>query len=79
MPKVPKTTTLLYLWNISKVPKRASLQCLYNIYQEDRDEVGFLHADNYQSSLQVDYNTLGTKGGTRIIDKHDDTFSNYSK
>ena len=31
--------------------------------KEDRNEVGFLHADNYQSSLQVDFNTLGTKGG----------------
>ena len=35
--------------------------------KEDRDEAGFLHADNYQSSLQVDFNTLGTKGGYKVI------------
>ena len=49
--------------------------------KEVRDEVDFLHADKYQSSL-VDFNTLGTKVGYKVIlsiDKHDEAFSNYSK
>ena len=29
----------------------------------DSDDVDFLHADKYQSDLQVDFNTLGTKVG----------------
>ena len=32
-----------------------------------RDEVDFLHADKYQSRLQVDFNTLGTKVGYKVI------------
>ena len=35
--------------------------------KEVRDEVGFLHADKHQSSLQVDFNTLGTKFGYKVI------------
>ena len=32
-----------------------------------RDKVDFLHADKYQSRLQVDFNTLGTKVGYKVI------------
>ena len=32
-----------------------------------RDEVDFLHADKHQSGLQVDFNTLGTKIGYKVI------------
>ena len=35
--------------------------------KEDRDEADFLHADKYQSGLQVDFNTLGTKIGYKVI------------
>ena len=35
--------------------------------KEVRDEVGFLHADKHQSGLQVDFNTLGTKFGYKVI------------
>ena len=31
--------------------------------KEDSDDVGFLHADKYQSGLQVDFNSLGAKVG----------------
>ena len=55
--------------SISKVPKIASLQRLCNISKKklERDEVDFLHADKYQSGLQVDFNTLGTKVGYKVI------------
>ena len=54
---------------ISKVPKIASLQCLYSISKKklERDEVGFLHADKCQSGRQTDFNTLGTKVGCKGI------------
>ena len=35
--------------------------------KEVRDEVNFLHADKYQSHLQIDFNTLGTKIGYKVI------------
>ena len=35
--------------------------------KEDRDEADFLHAGKYQSGLQVDFNTLGTKIGYNVI------------
>ena len=35
--------------------------------KEDRDEADFLHADKYQSGLQVDFNTLGTIIGYKSI------------
>ena len=35
--------------------------------KEERDKVGFLHAVKYQSGLQVDFNTMGTKGGYKRI------------
>ena len=74
---------ILWFWwrwsSISKVPKIASLQCLYNISKEEvRDEVDFLHGNKHQCGRQVDFNTLGTKFGL-IIDKHDKAFSNYSQ
>ena len=34
---------------------------VFTIKREVRDEVHFLHADKYQSFLQVDFNTLGIK------------------
>ena len=46
--------------SIPKVPKIASLQCLYNISKKKlEDEVDFLHADKHKSFIQVDFNTLG--------------------
>ena len=35
--------------------------------KEVRDEVDFLHAEKYQSGLQVDFNFLGTKFGYMVI------------
>ena len=35
--------------------------------KEVRNEVDFLHADNNRSGLQVDFNTLGTKVGYKVI------------
>ena len=46
--------------SIPRVPKIASLQCLYNLLKEVRDEVVFLHAYKHQSFLQVD--TIITPG-----------------
>ena len=34
---------------------------LQYVKKEVRDENDFLHADKHQSSLQVNFNTLGTK------------------
>ena len=68
-----KTYYKLILWfwwrwsSISKVPKIASLQCLQYLKKEVRDEVDFLHADKHQSGLQVDFNTLVTKFGYKVI------------
>ena len=69
-----KTYYKLILWfwrrwsSISKVPKMASLHCLYNILKKEvRDEAEFLHAHKYQSCLQTDFNTLGTKVGYKVI------------
>ena len=41
-----------------------SLQCLK---KELRDENNFLYADKHQSSLQFDFNTLGTKVSYKMI------------
>ena len=35
--------------------------------KEVRNEVDFLHADKNRSGLQVDFNTLGTKVGYKVI------------
>ena len=47
--------------------------------KEVRDEIHFLHPDNHQSFLQVDFNCLGIKvslqADTSIIDGHDQAFS----
>ena len=65
--------SILWLWwvwqSISKVPKIASLQCLYNISKKKkvRDEVNFWYADKHQSWLQVDFNTLGIKFSSKAI------------
>ena len=56
---------------------------LQYLKKEVRDEIGFLHADKYQSFLQVDFNFLDIKVpagcDTIIIDGHDQAFSKYSK
>ena len=48
-------------WCIPEVPKRASLQCFYNIPSKVRDEVDFFDVDKHQSFLTVDLNTLSIK------------------
>ena len=51
-----------WIWSsISKVPKKAISQCLYNIPQKVRDEVEFFDADKHQSFLTVDFNTFVIK------------------
>ena len=56
------TKIFWWVWScIPKVPKKASLQCLYNIPKKVRDEVDFFDADKHQSFLTVDFNTLGIK------------------
>ena len=40
---------------------------LHYLKKEVRDEVDFLHADEHQSFLQVDFNTLGTKTFSKVI------------
>ena len=44
-----------------KVPKKASLECLYNIPKKFGDEVDFFDTDKHQSFLTVHFNTLGIK------------------
>ena len=39
---------------------------LQYLKKEVRDEVDFLHVDNYQSFLQVDFNTLGIKFSLKL-------------
>ena len=56
------TKIFWWVWSsIPEVPKKASLQCLYNIPKKVRDEVDFFDADKHQSFLTVDFNTLGIK------------------
>ena len=56
------TNIFSWVWSsISKVPKTASLQCLYNIPKKDRDKVGFFDVDKHQSFLTADFITLGIK------------------
>ena len=44
---------------------------LHNVFtisqKEDRDEVDYLHVDNYQSFLQVDFNTFDIKVSYKVI------------
>ena len=64
-------TCKIFLWvwsSISKVPKKSSSQCLYNISEKVRDEVDFFNADKHQSFLTVDFNTLGIKVFYNLID-----------
>ena len=62
------TKIFWWVWSsIPEVPKKASLQCLYNIPKKVRDEVDFFDADKHQSFLQVDFNTLGIKFFYNVI------------
>ena len=62
------TKIFWWVWSsIPKVPKKASLQCLYNIPKKVRDEVDFFDADKHQSSLTVDFNTFGIKVFDNLI------------
>ena len=40
---------------------------LQYLKKEVKDEVDFLHADKYQTFLQVDFNFLGTKVSYKMI------------
>ena len=40
---------------------------LQYLKKEIRDEVDFLHVDKHQSSLQVDFNTLGIKVSYKVV------------
>ena len=56
------TKIFWWVWSsIPEVPKKASLQCLYNIPKKVRDEVEFFDADKDQSFLRVNFNTLNIK------------------
>ena len=45
------TKIFWWVWSsLTKVPKKASLQCLYNIPKKVRDEVDFFDADKHQVS-----------------------------
>ena len=47
-----------WVWSsITEVPKKASLQCLYNIPKKIGDEVDFFYVDKHQSFLIIDFNT----------------------
>ena len=62
------TKIFWWVWSsIPEVPKKASLQCLYNIPKKVRDEVDFFDADKHQSFLTVDFNTLGIKVFYNVI------------
>ena len=57
---------------------------LQYLKKEVNDEIDFLHGGKHQSGLQVDFNTLGTKLGDKVIliritDKYDEAFLNCSK
>ena len=63
------TKIFWWVWSsIPKVPKKASLQCLYNIPKKVRDEVEFFDADKDQSFLRVNFNTLDIKVFYSVID-----------
>ena len=63
------TKIFWWVWSsIPEVPKKASLQCLYNIPKKVRDEVDFFDADKHQSFLTVDFNTVGIKFFYIVID-----------
>ena len=56
------TKIFWWVWSsIPEGPKKASLQCLYNIPKKVRDKVGFFNTDKHQSFLTFDFNTLGIK------------------
>ena len=53
------TKVFWWVWSsLTKVPKKASLQCLYNISKKVRDEVDFFDVDKYQSFLKVDFKVI---------------------
>ena len=49
------------------LPKKTSLQCLYNIPKKVRDEVDFFDADKHRSFLTLDFNTLEIKVFCNVI------------
>ena len=65
------TEIFWWVWSsFPEVPKKASLQCLYNIPKTVRDGVDFFDADKHQSFLTDDFYTLGIKvfyNGTAMI------------
>ena len=84
------TKIFWWVWSsIPEVPKKASLQCLYNIPKKVRDEVDFFDADKHQSFLTDDFNTLASKFSTMWQawswkceahgDGNNQAFSKYSK
>ena len=53
------TKIFWWVWSsLTKVPKRASLLCLYNIPKNVRDEVDFFDVDKHQSFLTVDFKVI---------------------
>ena len=56
------TQVFWWVWSsIPEVPKKESLQCLYNIPKKVRDEIDFFDADKHQNFLTDDFKTLGIK------------------
>ena len=69
-PGMLRIDTKIFWWawsSIPAVPKKASLQCLYNIPKKVRDEVDFFDADKHQSFLTLDFNTLEIKVFYNVI------------
>ena len=61
------TKIIWWVWWSSFFGNFASLQCLYNIPKQIRDEVEFFDAEKHQSFLPVDFNTLGIKVFYNVI------------
>ena len=61
---------LLFVVRHAQTPEN-KMTILHNVFtisqKEDRDEVDYLHVDNYQSFLQVDFNTFDIKVSYKVI------------
>ena len=62
---------LLFVVRHAQISPKNKMTILHNVFtisqKEDRDEVDYLHVDNYQSFLQVDFNTFDIKVSYKVI------------
>ena len=67
MLQIDAMVLMVMVKHFQSLPKSKFVMSLQHLRKEVRDEVDFLHADKYQSFLQVDFNILGIKVSYKVV------------